>query len=153
MRWRSSCPFVPFNENHFKARKILMLHACFTNPFLVSPYFSSASSLYRVFHQLADLGWVDNDLGSSALCLILLRQMGFRNNRLCNQERLRNLTNLSQPNPGPQSDGTPCRPGRASCRPWTRRTRAPRSSASCSGSLSSRGWSIYPLSHKLEWRE
>ena len=32
---------------------------------------------YRVFHQLADLGWVVFDLGSSAVWLILLRQMAF----------------------------------------------------------------------------
>ena len=38
---------------------------------------SVGSFLYRVFHHLPDLGWVDFDPGSSAICPILLRQMGF----------------------------------------------------------------------------
>ena len=39
--------------------------------FVVSIFF------YRVFHQLADISLVDFNLGCSALCLFLLRQMGF----------------------------------------------------------------------------
>ena len=57
-----------------------------------------------MFHQLADLGWVDFDLGSSTVCLILLRQMGFRLNWLSNWASW----NLIPPNPGPRADGTPC---------------------------------------------
>ena len=34
--------------------------------------------MYRVFHQLADLGLFDFELRSSASCLNLLRQIGFR---------------------------------------------------------------------------
>ena len=40
---------------------------------------------YRVFHQLVDLGWVDFDLSSSTVCLILLRQMRFWQNWLSNR--------------------------------------------------------------------
>ena len=32
---------------------------------------------YRVFHQLADLGWVDFDLGRSAVCPIVLNKWSF----------------------------------------------------------------------------
>ena len=66
-------------------------------------------ALDRVFHQLEDLGWVDFYLGSFYLCLILLRQMVFRQNRLSNQARRWNISNISQPDPGMQADGTPCR--------------------------------------------
>ena len=34
--------------------------------------------VYRVFHPLADLGWVDFDLGIFTVCPILIRQMKFR---------------------------------------------------------------------------
>ena len=57
---------------------------------------------YSVFHQLADLGWVHFDLGSSAVCHILLRQMEFRQNRLNNRPRWSNISNLSQPIPDPE---------------------------------------------------
>ena len=36
-----------------------------------------AQCKYSVFHQLADVGWIGSYLGSSAVCQILLRQMGF----------------------------------------------------------------------------
>ena len=40
-----------------------------------------------VFHQLTDLGWVAFDLCSSAVCLILLRQMRFWQKWLSNRAR------------------------------------------------------------------
>ena len=51
-------------------------------------------------NQLANLAWVDFDLGSSLFCTILLRQ------------KLGNLVecilNLGQPNKRPQTDASPC---------------------------------------------
>ena len=64
--------------------------------------------IYRVFHQLADLVWVNFDLGNWAVCLILLGQKGFRQNQMSIRARCWKNSNLSQPNPGPQADGTPC---------------------------------------------
>ena len=43
--------------------------------------------MYRVFHQIEDLGWVDFDLGSFTFYLILLRQMEFWQNWLINWAR------------------------------------------------------------------
>ena len=41
----------------------------------------------RVFHQLADLGWIAFDICSSAICPILLRQMEFGQKGLSNRAR------------------------------------------------------------------
>ena len=41
----------------------------------------------QVLHQYEDLGWVDFDPGSSAVCPILLRQMIFRQKWLSNRAR------------------------------------------------------------------
>ena len=59
--------------------------------------------MFRVFHQLADLGRVFFDLGSSAVCPILLGQMGFRQNWLSNWAGWWII-----PNPSLHADGTPC---------------------------------------------
>ena len=63
---------------------------------------------YRVFHKLEDLGLVDFDFVCSTVCPILHGQMEFRQKRLSNCARWWNIPNLSQPNPSPQADGTPC---------------------------------------------
>ena len=63
------------------------------------------SYLYRVFHLLADLGF---DLCCSTICSVLLGQMGFWQKRLSNWTKWWNIPNLSQHNPCPQADGTPC---------------------------------------------
>ena len=44
-------------------------------------------NVYKVFHPLADLGWVDLDLDSSAVSPILLRQIGFWQKWLLNRAR------------------------------------------------------------------
>ena len=56
---------------------------------------SNHSRDYRVTHLLADLGWVDFDLGCST-------------GRWAAQARQLNIPNPSQPNPGPLGDGSPC---------------------------------------------
>ena len=66
---------------------------------------------YRVFnHSISSRTSVGLTLilGSSAFCSILLRQIGFRQNRLNNQAKWWNISNLNQPNPGLQADATPC---------------------------------------------
>ena len=56
---------------------------------------------YREFHLLANLGWVDLDLGSSpgwwAVLYLATAQAGWWN-----------IPNLSQPNPGSPADEIPC---------------------------------------------
>ena len=42
---------------------------------------------HRVFRQFADLVWVDFDVVTSTVCLILLMQIGFRQKWLSNQAR------------------------------------------------------------------
>ena len=57
--------------------------------------------LYRVTHLVANLGWVDYDLGCSTILLgqkvatVAATSQG-------------NSPNLSQPNPGSPPDGSPC---------------------------------------------
>ena len=54
---------------------------------------------YRVFRQLPDIGWVDLDLGSSAVSPIL-------HDLLSNLAPCWSIPNIWQLNPGPQTDGT-----------------------------------------------
>ena len=53
-------------------------------------------SVYRAFHQLADLGWVDFDLDSYAVCPILLGLMGIWQNWLSNWHISNILVNPSR---------------------------------------------------------
>ena len=55
--------------------------------------------------------WVDLDLGCSTVCPIWLGQMGIWQNWLCGWARLWNIPNLSQPDPSPRADGSPCTGG------------------------------------------
>ena len=73
--------------------------------------YSSQYMSYRVFHQLADLGWVAFDLGCSAICPILFGQMGLRQKRLSIWPRWWSIPNLSHSNPSPLADRTPCTVG------------------------------------------
>ena len=57
-----------------------------------------------MFHQIADLGWVDFDIGSFSICPILPRQMAFWQNWLSNWAGWWNIPNLSHSNPSPQAD-------------------------------------------------
>ena len=50
-----------------------------------------AAELYRVFHQLVDLGLVDFKFSSSTVCLVLLKLMGIWQNQLGSLGRLWNI--------------------------------------------------------------
>ena len=63
-----------------------------------------------VFHHLGDLSLVDFNIGSLAICRILLRQMGLWQKWLSNWAKWWNIPNLRQPNPSPRADGTPLFP-------------------------------------------
>ena len=61
---------------------------------------------YRMFHHLTDHGLVGFDL--VRICLILQRQIWFWQKWLSSWARWWNIPSLSQPNPSPRADGTPC---------------------------------------------
>ena len=66
------------------------------------------SPIYRETHLLANLGWVDFDVGCSTLCLVLPGLMGNCQNWLSSWARWWNIPNQSQLNPGSTGDGSLC---------------------------------------------
>ena len=65
-------------------------------------------ALYKVGHQVADLGWVDFVFGCSAICQILLGKVIIRQYWHSSRARCWNSQDHIQPNPGPRPDASPC---------------------------------------------
>ena len=87
-----------------------MIHLCIIDGTItpLSGQINVDVTQYKVFHQLRDLGWVDFDSGSSAICPILLRQMGFLQKQLSIWARWWKIPILSQANTSLRVNDTPC---------------------------------------------
>ena len=87
---------------HYDARLIVGGFSCGTgeNQSMATKTRGKRKLDYRVTHLLANLGWVDFDLGCSTLCLVLPGLMGNWQSWLSSWARWGNIPNQSQPNPG-----------------------------------------------------
>ena len=59
--------------------------------------------MYRVTMQVSDLGWVD-------LIIIVPLAGGLLLSATCFPDKMGNIPNISQPNPGPRPAWSPCTP-------------------------------------------
>ena len=101
-----SVKFIPFDI--FVLGVVKEASIIFCTVFLILIYNKVSKIRWNTgcLHQLMDLDLVDFDLGSSSVCPIPLRQMGFWQKWLSDRAR---WWNLSQSNPSPRAHVTPCR--------------------------------------------